>query len=154
MVFFVLLWQPEVITVPRMCMCLSLCPQENNTSKTPHPLTNPNVRSRDRLYPLRQQRKKSKFPAGLRLCNMNKLKGTYFYADLLKTLWEWEECSAHITLQKSSEGRKCLAEGGGREKALSSLLIRSSIDLTHFSAETKLLPVQTWEIQNIDTCSV
>lgn len=56
-----------------------------------------------------------------------------------------EERSAYIALQKCSESRKCLAEGVGREKALSSLLIRSSIDLTHCSAQRQNSSLSKYE---------
>lgn len=75
---FVLLWQPEVITVPRMCVCLPLCPQENNTSRHPTHLQTQSAQP-GQVVPSEATKEKWKFPEELRLCNMNKLKGIFFF---------------------------------------------------------------------------
>lgn len=64
---------------------VSVSPGEQYFQDAP-PTYKPKCAQQGQAVPSKATKEKGKFPAGVRLCNMNKLKGIYFYANLLKML--------------------------------------------------------------------
>lgn len=118
-------------------LCLSVTTRSNHSPQNVHalvamspgeqyfqdapPTYKPKCAQQGQVVHSKATKEKRKFPAGLRICNMNKLKGIYFYAKLLKmlTLRVRGMPSSHHT-SKVQRGQEML--GGGREKVVSSLL--------------------------------
>lgn len=71
----------------------------------PPPPANPNVLMQGQAVPSKAIKEKGQFLAAVSLHNVNKLKEIYSAG-----FWKSEECSAHITLWKCGDVRKCSAK--------------------------------------------